>query len=97
MLIPTEEFLMAVVTLARHPEWDAIRRWLQRQHALQSFRNDNQQKDTLLRMGQGKAQCLGQLTKLLTPETAARALETLRVENHSQGADDDALKCTAFC
>ncbi|MBF0459317.1 MAG: hypothetical protein HQK99_15615 [Nitrospirae bacterium] len=96
MLIPTEEFLVAVVTLSRQPEWDAIRRWLQRQHAMQSARNDNQRQDVLLRIGQGKAQCLGELSKLLSPEFASRGLDTLKAENNSQCAGDETLRYTAF-
>ncbi|MEO5361956.1 MAG: hypothetical protein H7843_16200 [Nitrospirota bacterium] len=94
MLIPTEEFLTAVITLSRQPEWNAVRQWLQRQHTLQSSRNDTQREDVLLRMGQGMAQCLCELTKLLTPEVAARRLDTLKAQNSSPC--DETLRCTAF-
>ncbi|MCG6552264.1 MAG: hypothetical protein L7F77_08050 [Candidatus Magnetominusculus sp. LBB02] len=96
MLIPTEEFLTAVITLCRQPEWDAVRRWLMRQHTMQSLRNDNQRDDVLLRMGQGKSQCLAELIKLLTPETATRGLDMLKSESASACANDEALRYSTF-
>ncbi|MBF0320414.1 MAG: hypothetical protein HQL01_11495 [Nitrospirae bacterium] len=96
MLVPTEEFLRAVALLSRQPEWEAIRQWFHRQHILQSYRNNIQREDTLLRMGQGKAQCLYELTKLLTPEFASRGLESLKAENTAALTQDESLKFTAF-